>query len=320
LSLLLGVDAGNTKTVALAAASDGRLLAAGWAGCGDLHARPVEAALDEVAFACRSALAAAGAPAEVAAACFSLAGADWPEDFAAADAGLTARLGLAGAPLVVNDAIGAIRAGTPDGVGVAVVCGTYGAPGARNARGDVFHVGFWPDATGGRPLGGEGLDAVWRAGLGTGPATSLTARALAEYGASDPLEVMHAFTRRQAPLPPEARDRLAAAVLDEAEAGDAVARGIVERQGRVLGDQARTCASRVGLLGAPYPVVLGGGVFRHPSRLLAEGVLARLPAGRPVEAPAEPVVGALLLAFDRAGVGVEEDALRTGAAALLARR
>jgi len=42
------------------------------------------------------------------------------------------------APLVVNDAIGPIRTGTDDGVGAAVVCGTGGAVGARNARGDVF--------------------------------------------------------------------------------------------------------------------------------------------------------------------------------------
>jgi N-acetylglucosamine kinase-like BadF-type ATPase len=226
------------------------------------------------------------------------------------------RLGLPAPPLVVNDAIGAIRAGTPDGVGVAVVCGTYGAPGARNARGDVFHIGFWPDATGGRPLAGEGLDAVWRAGLGLGPPTSLTARALALFGAPDPLALMHAFTRREMPVPGALRDRLAPAVLDEAEAGDPVARAIVERQGRALGDQARVCAERVGLLGAPFPVVLGGGVLRHPSRLLAHRVLERLPEGRPLEATAEPVVGTLLFAADRAGVAVDETPLRQAAAAL----
>ena len=56
---------------------------------------------------------------------------------------------------MVNDALGALRAGSPDWTGIAVVSGTYNAIGARHPDGRVFHLGFWPDGAGGRELGRE---------------------------------------------------------------------------------------------------------------------------------------------------------------------
>ena len=313
-SLLLGADGGNTKTVAVVAGRDGSILGAGRSGNSDLYNAPsVDAALASIAAAAAQALSAAGATgADVDAACFSLAGADWAEDFELLRRELPARIGLAAEPLVVNDAVGAIRAGTPDGVGTAVVCGTYGVSSARNAAGEVFHLGFWPDSCGARPLGREALSAVWRADLGYGPATSLTRRALDTYAVPDPIALLHEYTRRGGPGP-DAVDRLAPAVLDEADAGDEVAAAIVANQGRILGDQTQACAERVGLAGGEFPVVLAGGVFRHASRLLAETLMQRIPGGRAVPAAHEPAVGALLFAFDRAGVKADEARLRATA-------
>ena len=55
--------------------------------------------------------------------------------------------------------------------------------------------------------------------------------------------------------------------------------------------------------------VLGGGVLRHPSRLLRESILSRVPGAEPVYPAVAPVAGALLLAGDRAGVRPNLDAL-----------
>jgi hypothetical protein len=85
-----------------------------------------------------------------------------------------------------------------------------------------------------------------------------------------------------------------------------VATAIITGQGRILGDQTHACAERVGLAGGQFPVVLAGGVFRHPSRLLAETIMGRIPGGRAVPATHEPAVGALLFAFDRAGIVADE--------------
>jgi N-acetylglucosamine kinase-like BadF-type ATPase len=307
--LVLGVDGGSTKTVAIAARRDGAVAGAARGGCADLYnASSPDAAVSEIAGAARHALEAAGASGvDVAASCFSLGGADWPEDFELLGERLPADVGLASAPLIVNDAIGAIRAGTADGVGVAVVSGTGGAPGARNARGDVFHLGFWPDGGGAVELTEDALRAVWRSALGLGPPTSLTARALEHFGMNNPIELLHELTRRDGPGM-DGCGALAPAVLDEAEAGDGVALEIVRSLGRVLGEEARVAAARVGLE-APYPVVLAGGVLRHPSTLLADAIMERVPGGRAVRIGAEPVRGALLFAFDRAGWTADEPTL-----------
>jgi N-acetylglucosamine kinase-like BadF-type ATPase len=311
--LLLGVDGGNTKTIALVARFDGTVVGLGTGDRSDIHnaASPAEA-IDEIARAVAAALETARArPTDLESAAFSLAGADWEEDFTLLRRQLPGRLGLTATPIVVNDAIGAIRCGTDDGVGVAAVCGTHGAAGARNAAGDVYHFGFWPDETGGRALAAQGLAAVWRAELGVGPPTSLTGRALAWWAVADPIELLHLLTRLDTPgIPMSDRDLFAQAVLDEADAGDAVARGIVELAGSRLGDYARVSAERTGQDGFPFHLVLCGGVFRHSSLLLRESVLSRLPDAVPVYPSVDPVVGALLLAADAVGASPTVDRLR----------
>ena len=311
--LLLGVDGGNTKTIALVAHLDGTVAGVGTGNRSDIHnaVSPADA-IEEVASAVSAALATAGArPTDLSSAAFSLAGADWPEDFELLRRGLSARLELAAEPLVVNDTIGAIRCGTDDGVGVAAVCGTHGTAGARNASGDVYHFGFWPDDTGARALASQALAAVWRAELGIGPATSLTGRALAWWGAPEPLELLHFFTRLDRPrIPLTDRDLFAEAVLDEADAGDAVAGDIVKLAGTRLGAYAHVSAARTGQQGARFPLVLCGGVLRHQSVLLRESVLSRVPNAAPVYPSVEPVAGAVLLAADTVGAHPSLDSLQ----------
>jgi N-acetylglucosamine kinase-like BadF-type ATPase len=312
--LLLGVDGGNTKTLALVACSDGTVVGAGSAGQSDIHnaSSPAEA-IEEVARAVAGALDGCGAGSgDLAAAAFSLAGADWPEDFELLRRGLSERIGLAVAPLVVNDTIGAVRCGTEDGVGVAVVCGTHGTAGARNAAGDVYHFGFWPDDAGARALASQALAAVWRAHLGIGPSTTLIGRALEWWGASDALELLHSLTRLAGPgITAHDRDLFAEAVLDEADARDDVAAEIVRTAGARLGSYARVCAARTGQEGAHFPLVLCGGVLRHPSVLLRESVISQVPDAVPVYPTLEPAAGAVLLAADAVGVHPRVDMLQS---------
>jgi N-acetylglucosamine kinase-like BadF-type ATPase len=311
MTVVLGVDGGNTKTVALIARADGTVIGTGRGGCADVYgATSPEAAVTAITTAVEAALAAAGVAAgALERSVFALAGADWPEDYALHGRELPHRLGLSSAPTIINDSIGAIRSGTPDGVGVAVVAGTGGAIGARNAAGTAWHLGFWPDGMGGRALGRAALRAVYRHELGLDPATTLTRPVLAAYGAASPLGLLHEFTRRDG-LDREDTARLAPVVLDEAGAGDPVAVAILEQEGLRLGEAASVVAARVGLTGA-YPLVLTGGVLRNPAAgALAAAIAARVPAAVPVRPSWEPAVGALLLAFDAAGVRPDEALLR----------
>lgn len=317
MSHVLAVDGGNSRSLAVVATVDGRVAGVGWGGCTDLEsAASPGAALAELEAVCGEALAAAGvAGARVAASAFSLAGADWPEDFRLLRSEPAARLSLAAAPVVVNDAIGALRLGGEAWEGISVIYGSDNAVGARNAGGAVFHLAQWPDRTGMRSLAAEGLRTVYRDELDLGPATTLTARALDLYEVGDGIELLRALMGRDG-LPPDAAERMAPVVLDEAAAGDPVALSLVRQAGHTLGCQARACAARVGLDVPDSQVVLVDASPQRRSRLLAEAVLTELPGARPAWPSGPPVVGPLLLAYDGLGVAVDPDAL--GASVLAA--
>ena len=298
--LFLGVDGGNTKTIALAAGRDGAIVGAGRGGCADIYGAPsVDAAMAEIEAAVRAALPGDAAE-SVTRAVFSLAGADWPED----KEELHRRL----APLVpraevevVNDAIGGLRAGTEDGVGVAVVLGTGGCIGAGGRNGTRWHSSWWGLNLGAWWIGVEALHTVYEAELGLRGPTALTAVALELWGDPSVEELLHAFNRRNARHAWEAA-QLAPHVLRLATEGDDSATEVVVAHGVKLGDLAAVAARKVDLA-PPFPVALLGGVFRgRGSELIVSEIEARVPGGELVRSTREPAAGALLLALDLAGV------------------
>jgi len=296
--LILGVDAGRTKTIALLARTDGTIIGAGRGGCGDIY---VDATLSAVDEALTMALNAASVHIQsVRAAVFSMGGADWPEDFVYIQDAMQTRLGC---PLwVVNDAIGALRVGSPDGTGISVVCGTGTATGARNANGELWHSSFWQETHGSHQLAEKMLSAVYRADLEIAPPTALTQAALDFYAMPDVTELLHLFTARVTP-PPAHRGRLVRVLLDIAEQGDPVACAIVREHGTDLGAYALAAARKVRLTAMqPIPLVLTGSVLRHSTHLLADALIKRvraeLPHVQPTFSTHQPVIGALLLALD----------------------
>jgi N-acetylglucosamine kinase-like BadF-type ATPase len=308
MRFVLGVDGGNTKTIALLAREDGSVVGKGRAGCADPHAAPGSAAaVAEIAGAVGEALASAGMTAAgVSSAAFSLAGADWDEDFVFLRESIAARVGIS-SPHVVNDSIGLLRCGSPQTVGVAVAVGTGGAIGGRGPTGTVFHLGFWPEPTGGAALARAALRAVYRADLGLAPETSLTSRLCETFGVGSASELLYVLNRREASLPIEGK-RLPAILLDEAEAGDAVSLEIVRENAQSLGRAARITADKVGLRPSD-PLVLGGGVLAHPSTLIEEEIAAVGGFEVVVRPRVEPALGAVLIAFDGLGVEAPLDAL-----------
>jgi N-acetylglucosamine kinase-like BadF-type ATPase len=202
--LILGVDGGNTKTIAIISHLDGTIVGVARGGCSDMYAvGTLEAAVEVVVAVCDRALAMADARREdVIAAGFSLAGADWREDHAGLSAALT-HAGLSPQCTVVNDGLGALRGGSPDGLGVAVVCGTGLAIGSRARNGAAWHGGFWLDDHDGEALGEAVVRAVRRAALGIEPPTSLTSGVLRWFGQPDVESVLHLLTGRKRPVAPQ---------------------------------------------------------------------------------------------------------------------
>jgi N-acetylglucosamine kinase-like BadF-type ATPase len=312
MSCIVGVDGGNTKTIALVATADGKIIGAGRGGCSDIYnAVSVQAALDEVERAVNRALAAAGqARAYIDAACFCLAGADWPEDYAFLHSAM-AQFGFGRRISIHNDSMGALRAGTTDGVGVIISCGTGIAIAARNQDGLFWQTGFWVEPLGGTEMGNQALRAVYRSELGVDPPTSMTGPVLRHFQQNGVEDLLRRFTLRGT-MPPGNIEvsKLAPVVLDEAEAGDAAAAFIVQQHGLRLAEYALAAARKAGLDGATFPLVLNGGIFRHRGTGLVDAIVAHLapvyPDVQPARSRHEPAVGALLLALEAAGVTVTD--------------
>ncbi|MBC7812512.1 MAG: hypothetical protein H7175_15265 [Burkholderiales bacterium] len=303
---VLGVDGGNTKTIALVARLDGTIISWGRSGGGDIYgAASPQAAVGELSRAVEAALGRVEIEASaLSAACFSLAGADWPEDITFLQAAMQQR-DYGQNIQVFNDAMGALRAGSPDGTGIVVACGTGVAVGAKSADGRFWHSSFWQRTQGAGDLGRQTLNTIYESELGIVAPTSLTKGVLAHFGQTSVEGLLHLMTAREVTHPTH-NDiaQLSRLLLDEAENGDAVARRIVEEHGQSLGDYALVAARRVGIEGAPFPLVLTGGVLRHQNRILADAIIARVrqtsPDIQPLFSRFEPVIGALLLALEGA--------------------
>jgi N-acetylglucosamine kinase-like BadF-type ATPase len=304
---VLGIDTGNTKTIALVSTLAGEVKGYARRGCGDIYGTKTDEAIRAYGEAGNEALHNAGINAtHLAATVLSAAGADWPEDFTTIAVGAKAH-GLGDAPIVFNDAIGGLRAGSPDGAGVVVACGSGAAVGARSRDGRIWHGSFWQGVQGAGELADKTLHAVYRAELGIEPATALTEAVLHYFNADSVDAVLHRLTALGKPHP-NIRP-LARVLMNVAEAGDPIAQKIVIQQGHGLGDYALVAARKTGQVGMPFYLVLTGGVLRHPSPLLRNAIIERVhegaPLAQPIRSDLEPAFGAVMLALEAAKVDVK---------------
>jgi N-acetylglucosamine kinase-like BadF-type ATPase len=317
-ALYLGVDAGNSKTVAVLADGAGAVLGYGRGGRGDIYEAPTEAhAVAEVMTAIRQSLGLAGgnAPVErqITRAALCLAGLDWPSDESYWHEQLAHWLPGLGSYSLRNDGFALLRAGEPEGVGVALSAGTHAAIVARGPTGVEWSASFWiVDPVGGSALGWAAYAAVVRAELGVAPATLLTDVLLARLGFADVAALLEATTRRGGEKIHHAG--LARGVLDAAAAGDPVALSIVDEQGRAFARYTVAAAARVGLTGPDISVVLGGSVLSSTNAALRDATLRALaellPAARATLSQRSPVVGAVAEAIAEGEGSLRPDALQ----------
>jgi N-acetylglucosamine kinase-like BadF-type ATPase len=315
---VLAVDGGNSKTDLALVSRSGALLALVKGPTISHQQVPIETAMKRLrAFvdqACSE--GALRGPIEIGS--FCLAGADFPRDVrllrdAIGAAQVTNRVE------VRNDAFAALRAGSPSGWGVVVICGAgvnaVGVgPDGREARlagiGDLS--GDWG---GGMGVGQAALAAAVRARDGRGAATALSVMVPRALGKRRPIDVTRAMydgrmSRRRL-------EELAPLVFVAAADGDAVARAIVDRLADELSVMATAIARRLRVASREVDVVLTGGVFRTDEAgfyaRLGGRVAGGLPRARVHRLTARPVLGAALLGLDALGVvrgGAAERRLR----------
>jgi N-acetylglucosamine kinase-like BadF-type ATPase len=306
MDIYLGVDGGGSKTFVLAADTTGRVLGFGQAGCANHQVHSLDAALAEIGGACRQALGVSAAGF----ASFCLAGADLPPDFVMLRPKLES-LGVAAKFDLRNDSWAAMRAGTSHPWGAVVICGSGINAAVRTPDGREFVLPSLGQISGDWGGGGDiamaAISAIAREWDGRGPPTALTERVLRFYEQPNYAAMLEAIYIDA--LPRRNRE-LAPLVFEVALDGDAVAQEIVVRCGTEIGHIAGSLLHRMGMHREPCEVVTGGSIFKAEGPLLMDAANLALHRLAPVafftRAKVEPVVGALLLAFELHGREVDE--------------
>ena len=304
--LVLGVDGGGTKTIAWLARIEGGSLPVvgrGEAGTSNPQAAGWPTALDNVQCAIdRALLAASAGRTPVRAACLALAGTGRDADRQRVEA-WAQRSGFSEQVLVVHDALPVLAAGTPHGVGVALIAGTGSLAFGRNAAGRTARAGGWGyligDEGSGYTIACQALQAAARGWDGRGPQTALGERLLAELGFTQPGELVQAVYARQ-------QDHhwlagLSRVVVEAARAGDQAAKQIVDQAAAELAAMCAAVVRQLDFGSGPEPMYLAvaGGLLVH-APTLADQVVQLLRneglAQITVQRVPEPVAGAVRLA------------------------
>lgn len=324
---VLAIDGGNSKTDVSLVNSMGDVLAHVRGPGSSPHALGIEGCAELIDGLVAKAAAQAGyeGAREIANhASVYLAGADLPGETAELTERISAK-GWARELVVDNDTFALLRAGTDDRDAVAVVCGAgINCVGVtRDGRQARFPSlgrisGDWG---GGVQLGDEALWWAARAVDGRSESTILVPLITEHFGFGSLEEIIEAFHYGR--LDRSQLGKLAPAVLRAAsEGGDPVATRIVQRQAQEVVVLALAALRRLGLLGNPSTIVLGGGVLTSGNDLLHSEIRRGLKDTAPLAVPrttrSAPVVGAALLGLDRLGADPEaENRLRESFAQIM---
>lgn len=313
-ALLAALDSGGTKTVCLVAGADGTVLGAGSGGPGNTNFVSRAVAASSFARAAKGAIRAAGLdgrrPVPVVAWYAGVPGAPLQlVEEALAPFFRTERRTVAG------DTLSAFLGALTERYGVVALAGTGSFAAGFDRRGRSVTLGGWGSLLGdegsGYAIGLQALQAAVRASEGRGPATRLTGLLVEAWELHDFRRDLVELVYRRS----QTRRRIAAltpVVAEAAREGDGVARAILRRAGRDLGELAAHAVRQLDLQETGCPVALTGGVAAagpEVRRAFAAAVRTADPACRVVPPRFSPAVGALLLACESAGLPVGAEVL-----------
>jgi N-acetylglucosamine kinase-like BadF-type ATPase len=292
---VIGIDAGGTKTVGLLADEAGHVVAEARGSGANLQTHG-ELEVEKVFHGVMETLTEQHPASAV---CLGIAGVDRPRDENAIR-NILRRLGHRETARVVNDAVIALTAGAPDGVGIVLLAGTgsiaYGADRHGHSARSGGYGFILADEGSGYWLGHQALRAAVRAADGRGPATAMEAMLFEHLQVRTVSELVPLVYVRG--LPKHRIASLAPFVQGAADAGDAVASGLLVLAGHELSLAVRSVAARLSFDDGAFPVVLAGGVFKAcPSLEAMLGTALALPGARPARLTDEPARGAVTLAL-----------------------
>jgi N-acetylglucosamine kinase-like BadF-type ATPase len=310
MRLFLGIDGGQSSTLALIGDESGRVLGAGTGGpcnhakSGEGGERLRRAIIESVSTARNQ--AGLERAARFVVACCGMSGG--PDDKRA----ILEELLPADRLILATDAEIALAGATTTGRGIIVIAGTGSIAFGRNEAGVTARAGGW-----GYLFGDEGsafdivrqaLRAALREEEGWGPPTTLRQTLLEATGARNADEALHLFYTAEWP-----RDRIAglAPLVDAAAvSGDEAASEVLHYAALQMATLVASVQRRLWDKGAAVEVAFSGGVFRSGAlRARFQELVELEPATGCGPAMRRPVEGALLEAWRAGSVRMADESL-----------
>lgn len=312
MRMVLGIDGGASKTHALLLGEDGTVLGFGRGGCANHQSRGLAEAETEIEKAVAEALDGQTDPIDLA--CYCLAGADLPSDYAMLQSAMEKKP-AARRIVIKNDTMAAMRAGLSRSWGVVVICGSgFNAAACTPEGKEIIMPGLGAlsgDWGGGYALAEEMIRLIMRAWDTRGAPTMLTEAVLGHFGLRSVEELLYRLYHEE--IDHHKVMSMVPLLFETAEKGDQVAIDLVKRLGVETGVTARSLIRRGGMEALNPEVVLGGSVYKGQGSLLIDTVKAEIHANYPgvsVKRPKyEPVVGAALLALEALGTSVGQSVI-----------
>ncbi len=302
----LGVDLGSTKTHTLIVDESGRALGFGESGAGNHEDVGYEGMLEALQQGLARAFHNAGLTrTDIAGAGFGISGYDWPSE-APATAAVIDKLELGAPYIFVNDTVPGLVAGSEQGWGVVVVSGTgsncRGWDREHQREGRVSgHGVMMGEGAGASELIHKTMQAIGYAWSKRGPMTAL-AEAFVKYaGAKDLEDLIRGYTVFEYPVGADA----APIVFRVAAEGDPVARELIRWAGVENGEMANAVIRQLGFENLEFDVVMTGGMFEGGPMMIEpmrETIRRIAPGARLVRLSVPPVLGAVILGMEAAGV------------------
>ncbi len=313
MRVVLAVDGGNSKTLAAVADEGGSLLSLVREGGSNFQSVGGKAAAGALERSVKRALERAGA-APVSAACYGVSGADRDKDFDTIE-NMIASFDPADKRVLVNDTLLALRAGTEDGVGVALVGGAGSNCIGMDKKGRIKKAwGLGPltgDKANASALVFDSIVEAMKGVDGRGERTMLEdgfKRALGLSELEDIIEFGYFDSQKALDI-----EGLTPLVFEAAGQGDKVAIRVLRDHGRAAAEAALAVMRGLFDRGEEVPLVLGGSVLQkgRPHFLVDEikmrvaeefpGVELRVLSGH-------PILGGILRALDELEPGKGEPA------------
>ena len=305
MSLFLGVDGGQSSTMAVIGDEAGRILGLGQDGpCN--HVQSAAEGREKfirviggcIGKACRQ--AGIQEPVEFEAACLGFSGGPADKQSILEEMLSARRL------TVTTDALIALTGAHSGGPGCITIAGTGSISFARGPQGKVSRAGGWGyafgDEGGGYDLTRKALRAALRQHEGWGPATALHDLLLGATGAADANDLLHRFYTSDFPRPRIAA--LSTLVDEAAKAGDTVALTLLNNAAQDLAFITAAARNQMFPQGEHCRVSPIGGVFNSEILLGRFRLLVEMSDGSVVPPQHGPAIGALLEAYRSVDVSV----------------